>query len=219
MEEKHVLVVFPHPDDESFGAGGTIAQFTKAGVPVTYACLTLGEMGRNMGKPPFATRESIPNLRKKELKDACEVLGIKDLRLLGYRDKTVEFEEEEKIVNEIKALINELNPSLIITHYPEHGVHPDHDATGRATVEAVRQLAKGKRPKLYCIAITKNRETVLGNPDIVNDVEDTMSIKVEAIRAHRSQTEAMFQKPIDENNRIKKWLKEEIFWLYQFQSI
>ena len=218
MEEKHVLVVFPHPDDESFGAGGTIAQYKKSGIPITYACLTLGEMGRNMGKPPFATRESIPQLRKQELYDACQILGIEDLRLLGYRDKTIEFEEEGKIVKEIKAIINELQPSLIITHYPGHGVHPDHDATGRAAVEAVRQLPKQDRPKLYCIAISKNRETVLGKPEVVNNVEDTMNIKVESIRAHRSQTEAMFQKPIDENNRLKKWLKEEIFWLYKFSD-
>ena len=48
--ERHVLVVFPHPDDEAFAAGGTIRLLTDQGVPVTYACGTLGQMGRNMGK-------------------------------------------------------------------------------------------------------------------------------------------------------------------------
>lgn len=49
--EKHVVVIYPHPDDESFGAAGTIAKFREQGVPVTYLCGTLGEMGRNMGSP------------------------------------------------------------------------------------------------------------------------------------------------------------------------
>ena len=57
-DERHVLVIFPHPDDETFSSAGTIASYIEAGIPVTYACLTLGQMGRNLGNPPFATRES-----------------------------------------------------------------------------------------------------------------------------------------------------------------
>ncbi|MDB5084113.1 MAG: bacillithiol biosynthesis deacetylase BshB2, partial [Bacilli bacterium] len=58
--ERHVLVVLPHPDDESFGTAGAIALYTQAGIPVTYVCGTLGEMGRNMGRPFFANRETLP---------------------------------------------------------------------------------------------------------------------------------------------------------------
>ena len=90
--ERHVLVIFPHPDDEAFGVSGTIASYTKNNIPVTYICLTLGEMGRNLGNPPFATRESLPNIRRQELMDAANVMGIQDLRMWGLRDKTVEFE-------------------------------------------------------------------------------------------------------------------------------
>lgn len=50
-KERHVLVIFPHPDDEAFGVSGTISLHIDNGTPVTYACLTLGEMGRNMGNP------------------------------------------------------------------------------------------------------------------------------------------------------------------------
>ena len=84
--ERHVLVVFPHPDDEAFGVSGTMAAYIESGTPVTYACLTLGEMGRNLGDPPFATRESLPLIRKEVLKNAVKVLGLEDLRMLGYRD-------------------------------------------------------------------------------------------------------------------------------------
>lgn len=64
-KERQVLVIFPHPDDEAFGVSGTIATHIQNGTPVTYACLTLGEMGRNMGNPPFANRETLPDIRKK----------------------------------------------------------------------------------------------------------------------------------------------------------
>ncbi len=210
-----MLVVFPHPDDESFGSGGTIAHYTKLGIPVTYVCLTLGEMGRNMGKPPFATRESLPQLRKQELLQACKILGIKDVRMLGYRDKTIEFEDEAKLIKEIKEIIVEIKPSLIITHYPGQSVHPDHDATGYVTIKAVRQLPETEQPQIYCIALSNGREKVLGKPNIVQDISETSDLKAAAIKAHRSQTEAMLKDNIDQDPNFNKWLMKEEFWIYQ----
>ena len=97
--QRHILIVYPHPDDEAFSIAGTIAYYTKKmNTPVTYACLTLGEMGRNLGNPPFATRESLPEIRRKELQAAAEAMGIQDLRMMGLRDKTIEFEDDEKMV-------------------------------------------------------------------------------------------------------------------------
>jgi bacillithiol biosynthesis deacetylase BshB2 len=218
MNEKHVLVVFPHPDDESFGPAGTIKKYTESGVPVTYACLTLGEMGRNMGNPQFANRESLPELRKKELLEACDILGIKDLRMLGYRDKTIEFEDESEVIDRIKKIILEVKPSLIITHYPGYGVHPDHDATGKATVAAVKQLPLDERPKLHCMAMTNNREQILGKPEIVFELGELMDTKAAAIKAHRSQTEAIFKAGVDKKVNLKKWLQEEQFWVYRFEN-
>lgn len=52
-DERHVLMIFPHPDDETFSSAGTIASYIDNGIPVTYACLTLGQMGRNLGNPPL----------------------------------------------------------------------------------------------------------------------------------------------------------------------
>ena len=155
-KERQVLVVFPHPDDEAFGVSGTIASHINMGTPVTYACLTLGEMGRNMGNPPFANRETLPNIRRQELKEAARVMGIKDLRMLGYRDKTVEFEDPARLEADISSLLEELNPSLVISFYPGYSVHPDHEATGKAVVAAVSKLPEKSRPKLELVAFANN---------------------------------------------------------------
>lgn len=218
--EKHVLVIFPHPDDESFAAGGTIRLFRNEGVPVTYACGTLGQMGRNMGKSVFANRETIPSIREKELKDACKVMGIDDLRLLGFHDKTLEFEDVDFVADKIETVIRDVHPSLIITFYPEHGVHPDHDAFGRATVRAVSRMPKENRPVIHAVAITKNREEVLGKPDIVRDVGEVFEQKLNALRAHRSQTGAMLEemeaKLKNNDQSTVNWLQKEIFWTYKW---
>ncbi|MDX8366911.1 bacillithiol biosynthesis deacetylase BshB2 [Cytobacillus sp. IB215665] len=213
--ERHVLVVLPHPDDEAFGVGGLIAQYSKKGIPVTYACATLGEMGRNMGSPPIANRESLRMLRKTELQEACSVLGINDLRMLGFRDKTLEFEDEAKLVNSIKAVIDDVNPSMIITHYPGHGVHPDHDACGLATVKAAKKIKGDNRPRVLGHAISKNRFEVLGNPTFTADVNDVFDIKVNALKAHRTQTEGMikrYNETKEKQEEFKKWFGTELFW-------
>ena len=221
--ERHVLAVLPHPDDETFGCGGTIHMHARAGTPVTLACGTLGEMGRNMGKPFFATRETLPDLRERELRAACAILGIGDLRLLGLRDKTIEFEDREELADRLLGIIREVRPSLIITHYPGHGVHPDHNALGAATVRAAARLAAPDRPAVHCHAVTRGREAALGPADVVEDIRDVWEVKLAAIRAHRSQSEAMMadaeeraRGDPDGYERALARFMREMFWRYRF---
>ncbi|MGV3488582.1 MAG: bacillithiol biosynthesis deacetylase BshB2 [Tuberibacillus sp.] len=218
-KQKHVLIAFPHPDDEAFGVAGSIIQYTDAGIPVTYACGTLGEMGRNMGKPFFANRETLRDIRREELKNACKVMGIQDLRMMGLRDKTVEFEDEEEVADKIFAIIQEIKPSLIITFYPGFAVHPDHDAYGAAVIRAAMRLPEEERPTIYCKAFSKGCEDVLGKPDIVHDVMDVLNRKLEAIKAHRSQTEASVAQWQDslgnKDEEFLQWVGKETFWTYK----
>ncbi|TDM13496.1 bacillithiol biosynthesis deacetylase BshB2 [Macrococcus bovicus] len=218
MTESQVLVVFPHPDDEAFGVSGTLAQFMDAGVPVTYACLTLGQMGRNLGNPPFATRESLPFIREQELERAAEAIGIKDLRKMGYRDKTLEFEKTEDLANMVGALIDELKPSLIISFYPGHAVHPDHEATADAVIEAVRRLPENERPKLNLVAFSHDTFEVLGAPDVVVDITGYEERKMRVLEAHASQTGPMLKNLAADSQQAEEardmWMKTERFYSY-----
>ncbi|KPV44737.1 bacillithiol biosynthesis deacetylase BshB2 [Alicyclobacillus ferrooxydans] len=220
--ERHVLVLFPHPDDETLAVGGTVAHHAQAGSPVTYGCFTLGQMGRNMGKPFFATRESLPVIRQKELKDAAEALGIQDLRMLGFRDKTLEFEDPEIIISIITGLIDELNPSLIITYYPNYCVHPDHEAIARCTIEALRRIPADKRPKLQCVAFARGHQEALGEKDVIMDNSAVWEKKYLAIKAHKTQTaprvaeiEAGLSGDPEERERIIESLSKEELYTFQ----
>src|SRR5699024_3315686 len=164
--QTNVVIVYPHPDDESFGAAGSIKKFREKDVPVTYLCGKSGEMGRSMGTATRANRETLVDIRKEELADACKYLEI-DYRLLGYGDKTMEFEKISDMAHHIKEILEEIKPSLVVTHYPGHGAHPDNNALGEATIEAVRLMGKAERPTVWASAITNNYEEVLGEPDIV----------------------------------------------------
>lgn len=222
--EKHVVVIYPHPDDESFGAAGTITKFRQEGVPVTYLCGTLGEMGRNMGNPTFANRESLPEIRKEELLEACKKLDV-ELRMLGYRDKTLEFEDTSEVAQHLKSILEEINPSLVITHYPKHAVHPDHDALGAAAVEAVRLMEPENRPIVWAQAITNNYFDEIGIPEVKNDVTPFFDQKMEAILSHKSQASGVLsniKNSQNENGELheeaKKHLGKEHFFIWNYEK-
>jgi len=191
--EGAVLAVLPHPDDESFATGGTLALCAAAGVRTMYLCGTYGDMGRRMGRPAFTNREALRDVRTGELTAACRVLGC-GLRFMGLRDKCIEFEDPAHVAAQVRAVIKEFDPSTVLTYYPGYGVHPDHDALGQATVLAIRGMPRAARPRLLAVAIG-DPETVraeLGEPHVTADIREVTDTKLGALRAHRSQTEVMF---------------------------
>ncbi|MEG0439087.1 bacillithiol biosynthesis deacetylase BshB2 [Solibacillus cecembensis] len=222
QEERHVLVVYPHPDDEAFSVAGTVRMYRNMAVPVTYACLTLGEMGRNLGNPPFATRESLPDIRRQELVAACAAMGIEDLRMMGLRDKTIEFEDDEKMVKLVTNLIEELNPSVIYTFFPGFAVHPDHEATARAVIEAVRRMPKEARPRILAVAFANDTVEKIGEAPIVVDIRSVKDDKIKALQAHASQTAWMMaetEKRIDDGEVLSdSWLNVEKFYPFTFED-
>jgi N-acetylglucosamine malate deacetylase 2 len=122
----------------------------------------------------------------------------------------------------VTELIEELNPSLIISFYPGYSVHPDHEATARAVVRAVRRLPNESRPKLHCLAFSKDCREELGEPDIVNDITQVRDQKIETLKAHISQTAWMLQdleKGMETNDpEALKWVTTEVFWSYQWEN-
>lgn len=216
--EKHILVVFPHPDDESFGTSGTLAKHIHEGSTVTYACLTLGEMARNMGDPIIANRTTLPALRQKELEESCRSIGIQDLRMMGFHDKTIEFEDQKFLTSQLRSLIDELKPSLIITFYPGYSVHPDHDATGAAVIRTVAAMPANERPTVHCVAFSKGCEKILGKPDVIVDIQDYLSQKFGSIRAHRSQFRWEMDGQSEQDEAIKERFSQERFWTYHFDQ-
>jgi len=215
---KRILVVLPHPDDESFGLSGTLAKSIEAGTQVTYACLTLGEMGRNMGVPPFANRVTLPTIRKQELEASCRAIGIQDLRTLGFHDKTIEFEDQDLLDATILGLLDEVKPDLVVTFYPGYSVHPDHDACGAAVIRTIGKLPASERPPVHCLAFSNNHEQSIGKPDVINDVKDYIEQKKASILAHRSQFQEALQpggKKMSESEILARFGTER-FWTYRF---
>lgn len=217
---KRILAIYPHPDDETFVSAGTLIQHVEAEDKVTVVIATLGQMGRRMGNPFFANRETLVNVRERELQDACDAIGITDLRLWRMQDKTLQFRDSDMLADYIMDIMGDVNPDIIYSFYPEHGVHPDHDTLSAATVLAVSRLEPESRPEIRGHAIT---DDTLAKPDLEIDVTNVIDKKMAALRAHKSQTEIITRK-LDEEIRKQPEKKEvllsrfakEAYWIYKF---
>ncbi|HVT42285.1 MAG TPA: PIG-L family deacetylase, partial [Acidimicrobiales bacterium] len=85
-----LMAVHAHPDDEALGTGGILARYADEGVRTVLVTCTNGELGDGPGgvKPgePGHDENVIVPLRRRELEESCEVLGVSHLELLGYHD-------------------------------------------------------------------------------------------------------------------------------------
>lgn len=214
--ETHLLVIFPHPDDESFGTAGVMAMLRQHDIPVTYVCATDGQMGRHMGRPPFANRETLPSLRRRELAQALEILQVENLRRLGLWDKTVEFEDRNALAQRIYAIVDEIEPSTVITFHPLYGAHPDHNALGDATLKALARLPVERRPRVWC-PVVKPEDLDIGLPVVKIDISAYEEQKLAAFRAHRSQTSGWDERLAQDaemQRQFARLFQQEVFWEY-----
>ena len=143
-----LVTVFAHPDDETFGVGGSMAAAVDAGARVVTICATRGEVGE-IADPSLATAETLGAVREAELRAACAELGVHDVRFLGYRDSGMEGTPEnadprafakapdDEVIERIAGQFRELRPDVVVTFEPG-GVygHPDHKKISRCATAA-----------------------------------------------------------------------------------
>ena len=172
-----LLSVLAHPDDESFGMGGTLALYAKRGVDVHLVCATRGEVGE-VEPEMLEGFDSISALRVNELRCAAGILGLKGVHFLDYRDSGMPGSEDnhhpqalaaaplDEVAAKVTHYIRELRTQVVLTFYPIVGYrHPDHIAIQLSKEKAFyaageQQMYPGEHPpyqpaKLYYHTIPK----------------------------------------------------------------
>lgn len=152
-----LLAVLAHPDDETFGTGGTLALYARQrGVDVYLVCGTRGDVGE-MDSKFMEGYQSVAERREAELRCAAENLGLKGVYFLDYRDsgmpgspdnshpKALVAQPMEQVAADIVHYIRLLKPQVVITFDPIGGYrHPDHIAIHNATAEAFRRAGNAE---------------------------------------------------------------------------
>ena len=177
-----MVVFFAHPDDESFGFAGSLAMLSDLGADLTYICATRGEVGEIL-VDGLTTPAELGPYREGELRRALDIIGVQDLRLLGYRDSgmdgTPENTDPRAFVNQdvatvadrVSDILVEKKPDVVLTYGPD-GIygHPDHKMVNTTGEPAIARAAeKGYQvPNLYFSSASRERVIKMaerpGNP-------------------------------------------------------
>lgn len=190
------MVVVAHADDAEWGFSGTVAKLTAHGIEMTYVLCTDGSKGSD---DPDMTSERLAAIRMDEQKEACRVLGVKNVIFLGFPDSMLE--PSISLRRDIVRQIRTYKPDLLICQSPMRNLtdngyigHPDHIAAGEATLSAVFPTSRDRLtfPELLTEGLNphKVKELLIGDRDHANkwiDVSDHMDTAVESLSKHVSQ--------------------------------
>lgn len=218
---KNLVCVFAHPDDEAFGPAGTIAKLSKK-FNVYLLCATKGEEGRN-----FLEKGRLGKIRQNELLKSAKILGVKKVYFLGFRDGTLSNNLYHKLTAKIKVHLLKLKPEILITYEPQ-GVsgHIDHITVSMVTMFTAQKLKFIKEVWQVCrpSSFAKKRFDYFiyfppgytkSEIDKIVNIKDFWDIKVEAMKAHKSQ--------LEDFKRIMKFSKnqpkEEYFLVKKFGRV
>ena len=204
-------MVTAHPDDPDFGTAGSVAVWVAEGHEVAYCICTSGDAGE---APDDVPRNEVPALREREQRAAAAVLGVTDVTFLGYPDGRLQ--PTLDLRRDISRVIRRYRPDRVVAQSPErvwervYASHPDHLAAGEATLAAVYPDARNRyaHPELLDEGFepwTASEIYVMGpglnGEPVYVDITGSIDKKVEALRAHASQTSSM----PDLADRMRAW--------------
>ncbi|WP_459928074.1 PIG-L deacetylase family protein [Desulfosporosinus burensis] len=216
---KQMLLIFAHPDDESFALGGTIAKYAEQGVNITLVVATKGEAGQTAG---FCQKEELGLFREQELMSAAKVLGITEVSFLGYLDKEVPLAPPLEIVERLVRIIRTRRPQVVITFGADGASgHRDHRAIHHFAKAAIK-LAKepvvqewGKPytlPRLCYVQpgwrLTEEKRQGI---DYIIPISAWMERKWQAILEHRTQRGSLHKFESLEETVKQDYLSREYF--------
>jgi len=178
---RRVLVLAPHPDDETLGCGGTIATHAAAGDPVKVVFLTNGSQGDI--KSQFDCSVYV-QMRNQEATAACVLLGISDTEFWNYEDRSLS--GAQGILVQILDLLNTYKPDMVYVPSPLE-FHPDHRAACFLVYSAVQSGCHE-----FDIAFYEINQPLFVNALV--DISSVVDKKKNAILAYQSQ---LSQRPYD----------------------
>ena len=192
---ERILVVTAHPDDVDFGASGSVARWTDAGIEVAYCIATSGEAG---GSDRSVPRTAMVEIREAEQRAAAKVVGVSDVTYLRHPDgrlmATIELRRD------ISRVIRRVRPQRVVCQPPDrnyqriYASHPDHLAAGDAALAAVYPDARNPfaHPELLDEgfepwSVPEVYMMTAAATDVYVDITDTVDRKVDALMSHVSQ--------------------------------
>ncbi|MCP5105635.1 MAG: PIG-L family deacetylase [bacterium] len=185
---KKILIIAAHPDDEILGCGGTAARLVKDGHEVYTVILGEGVTSRDDSRQREKRENEIAQL-KKQIREANEVIGVKEVFAYDFPDNRFDSVPLLDIVKVIEAVKEKIKPDILFTHY-ENDLNVDHRVTYRAVMTASRPLAGETVKEIYSFEVLSSTEwnfPLSFSPDCFWDIGGTVDLKVKAMEKYVSE--------------------------------
>jgi len=238
LDDRTVLAVFAHPDDESLACGGTLARLADAGARVVLLCASRGEAG-SVSDPALVPDGDVGAVRTRELHEAARILGIRDVLVKDHPDGDLRWDDVPELHAEIVDALQCYRPDAVVT-FDADGLywHLDHVGVHERTFTAVRSLGSGA-PPLYCVTMPKGimqgimkavhtkggapadssfwgiTPDAFGEgakpPTLTVDVRPWVARKLAALRCHQTQLGRLHPIAWIDDEDARQWLGFEYF--------
>ena len=209
------MVVIAHADDAEYGCSGTVAKLCAEGWEMVYVLCTDGSKGSSDRE---MTQKELVRIRREEQTNAGKVLGLKDVVFLDYEDSMLE--PTLGLRRDIAREIRRYRPDVVICNYPMRNLdggwgvgHPDHLASGEATLAAVFPTARDHMtsPELLEAGFEPHKVAevwVMGHPepDLWVDVTEHVDTSVKALMQHATQVGDDSEERVGE--RMREWRRK-----------
>jgi len=200
---RKLVCIFAHPDDESLGPGGTIAYFAQS-AEIHLICVTNGDADSKFTHGKISGK-ALGKIRRVELQNAAEILGIRSVTFLDFKDGELSNNNYHDVSNKVKKVLDEIKPDSLMTLYID-GVsgHLDHVAVSMETSYLFEKLKYVKN--LFYYVQNRKIKKLMGSRyfiyfpigfsenevDWVSDVSEVYKTKIKAMQAHKSQLKDFF---------------------------
>ncbi|MCW3978750.1 MAG: PIG-L family deacetylase [Candidatus Bathyarchaeota archaeon] len=163
-----LIAIVSHPDDETFGCGGTLALHAMAGHEAGVLCLTCSE-----------------EVRRQELINAANSLGVEEPMIFDE----VELSHEADLIRRISDVITSKRPEIVLTHLP-FDYHREHRLAHDLVKEAIEWAAHTttyEEPWAVGRLLLMEVNTLIPTPHVIVDITDAFEMKMEAVGCYASQ--------------------------------
>jgi len=200
-EIKKVVVISPHPDDETLGAGGTIKKFSSLGIDVSVLIIS-GHL------PPLYKIDSFKKTQH-EAMNAFEILGVKHHEFLKIPATYVHQEERSSLYKKISNFVNNFSPELVLIPFPDR--HIDHRIIFDGSIVACRPI-KENFPKFVLMyeTLSETHWNVAGaehtfNPDFFVNISHQINYKIDAVNCYQSQIQNNSSRSVEAVKALAKF--------------
>ena len=211
-----VMSIHAHPDDQEFTVAGTLAKWARAGSEIVSVIITSGDAGSNDKTPQEMTKQKLAQIREEEQRNACRVLGVREVIFLNYSDGILQ--PTIDLRRDLTRLIRQYKPDVVVCGDPtvrfygdSYMNHPDHRVAADVALDAVfpsagtrfifpELLTEGYAPHEVKQVFIHGSE----KPTTFIDIGTSLGMKIAALKEHKSQIGDW-----DPSDMMKEWSKNE----------